>query len=108
MAIEQILKTYLGDTARDIELEFDDDGTLIDWGAENVSDVVFFAWALGSDTPTINGAAAATDANGVLKYTRSSLDLPERRRYVGRFKVTYTDSTTEHLPAGDEFIIAVQ
>ena len=107
MGIDKVFPTYLGDTWPNIELAIDNDGDLVVWGDEAVASVHFFAWAVGSDTPTIDAAAAATGANGVLSYTRTVLDLPERRRYIGRYRVTYTGGEIEHFPAGDDFVIEV-
>lgn len=109
MGIERIYHTRLGDTSPAIALSFSRDGTLIDWATEGsgISDVTFSAWALGTETPTINAAAAFTDANGVLTYQRVAGDFAARGRYVGRYSVTYVGGRVESFPPTSDFVIQV-
>jgi hypothetical protein len=104
---------YIGqNTSRPIlDVAFSRGGTLIDWSkaASGATSVTFTMAAIGTESTVFNPAAASTQPNGVLRYTftAAQTNTAGRGRFVGKFVVTYTDSSTEILPTTDDLIIEV-
>jgi len=85
--IEEVIEIRANNNDGDvIDVAFYQSGALIDWSAESISEVKFYAFNLTDGTTYINGVAAATRPSGVLRCQQQDLPTPLQ---VGRFKCYY-------------------
>lgn len=105
--IEETVDLRAGDDGEIVEIEFARDGTLIDWAAESVSEVKFFAFSLADGSTYLDGVAAATAANGVLSYPVANGTALVADRYTAYYQVIAPGGKKESWPGTNNLILNV-